>query len=162
MGFELTVLNPHILQKQAVDEIIKCNALTESHGLILSHAQAQELVETRSQALKATGRIEFGGGAIDKIINEFYDSPYISKDNYTQTLHELIEMFYYYKNETIDLISDVDLIKTMKSAFDGDCHGSLDLLSGRELFRLARNLRFGFPAGYDENDTSGNVGDDHE
>jgi hypothetical protein len=37
----------------------------------------------------------------------------------------------------------------MKAAFDGVCHGSLDLLTGRELERMAKNLRFGLPADYD-------------
>ena len=45
----------------------------------------------------------------------------------------------------VDLISDDDLIKFMKSSFDGVCQGSLELLSGRELYRLAENLRYGHP-----------------
>jgi hypothetical protein len=106
------------------------------------------LVETRSISLQESGRIEFGSGVIEKIIKEFCDSPYIYMQNYVHTLHELIEMFYYYKNETMDLIADDDLIKHMKSAFDGICQGSLDLLSGRELYRLAKNLRLGLPVDY--------------
>jgi hypothetical protein len=41
----------------------------------------------------------------------------------------------------------------MKTAFDGVCQGSLDLLSGRELYYLARNLRFGLPTDYSEYDS---------
>jgi len=144
MGFELIPIASGLIQKQAVNEIIKCNDLTVNYGLVLTPAQAAELVEMRFQALCENGRIEFGGGVIDKIIKEFCDSPYISMHNYTQTIHELIEIFYYYKNETIDLLSDDELIKQMKTAFDGICHGSLDLLSGLELDRLARNLRSGY------------------
>ncbi len=113
--------------------------------------QALALVETRSHALKENGRIEFGGGVIDKIINEFCNSPYLSMHNYEETLHELLEIFYYYKNETLDLIGDEKLIRYMKNAFDGACQGSLELLSGRELYKLARNLRFGYAADYQEN-----------
>ena len=154
MGFELIPFASGFIQKQAVGEVIKCNDYTERFGLVLTQAQAIELVETRSLSLRDTGRIEFGGGVIDKIIKEFCDSPYLSMHNYAQTLHELIETFYYYKNETMDLISDEDLIKFMKSAFDGVCQGSLDLLSGRELYRLAKNLRFGLPADYTEDSLS--------
>lgn len=154
MNFELIPFASGLIQKQAVNEVIQCNDLTERFGLVLTQAQAIELVETRSFALRDNGRIEFGGGVIDKIIKEFCDSPYISMHNYTGTLHELIEIFYYYKNETMDLISDDDLIKFMKSFFDGVCQGSLDLLSGRELYRLAKNLRFGLPADYSENSFS--------
>lgn len=148
MGFELISFVSGFIQKQAVSEVIKCNDYTQRFGLVLTRAQAIELVETRSRALSENGRIEFGGGVIDKIIKAFCDSPYISMHNYTQTLHELIEIFYYYKNETMDLISDDDLIEFMKSAFDGVSQGSLDLLSSRELYRLAKNLRFGSHADY--------------
>jgi len=150
MSFELIPFASALIQKQAVGDILKCNEYSERFGLALTQAQAIELVETRSVSLRDNGRIEFGGGVIDKIIREFCDSPYIYMQNYAQTLHELIEAFYYYKNETMDLISDDDLIKFMKSAFDGVCQGSVDLLSGRELYRLAKNLRFGLPADYCE------------
>jgi len=50
----------------------------------------------------------------------------------------------------------------MKSAFDGICQGSIDLLSGRELYRLARNLRFGLPADYSEDNFSEDEGEDDE
>jgi len=152
LSFELIPFTSGFIQKQAVSEVIKCNDYTARYGLILTPAQALELVETRSIALSENGRIEFGGGVIDKIIKEFCDSPYISMHNYTQTIHELLEIFYYYKNETLDLISDDDLIKHMKIAFDGICQGSLDLLSGRELDRIARNLRSGYRYDYSEDD----------
>jgi len=152
LSFDLIPFASGFIQKQAVDEVIKCNDFTVRFGLVLTPTQALELVETRSIALSDNGRIEFGGGVIDKIIKEFCDSPYISMHNYTQTIHELLEIFYYYKNETLDLMSDDDLIKHMKTAFDGICQGSLDLLSGRELDRLARNLRSGYRYDYSEDD----------
>ncbi len=151
MAFELSLFSGALLQKQAVSEIMKCNDMTVKFGLILTEAQALELVETRSYALKQNGRIEFGGGVIDKIISEFCDSPYISINNYNETVHELLEIFYYYKNETIDLMSDDDLIKYMKNAFDGICQGSIELLSGRELYKLARNMRYGYEPDYSDN-----------
>jgi len=162
LGFEIIPFASGLIQKQAVGEVIKCNDYTEQFGLVLTQAQAIELVETRSLSLRDNGRIEFGGGVIDKIIKEFCDSPYISMHNYAATLHELIETFYYYKNETLDLISDDDLIKFMKSAFDGVCQGSTDLLSGRELYQLARNLRFGLHTDYSEDNFLDDEGDDDE
>ncbi len=139
-----------LIQKQAVDEIVKCNDFTFRFGLTLSHQDALELVETRTFSLKGNGRIEFSGGVIEKIIKEFCDSPYISRHNYVETLHDLIEIFYYYKNETLDLLSDDDLIKLMKNSFDSKCQGSLELLSGRELNKMARNLRYGYALDYSE------------
>lgn len=155
LGFELSLFgggfNHALIQKQAVGEVMKYNDLTVRYGLVLTEQQAVALVETRSLALKETGRIEFGGGIIDKIIYEFCDSPYLGMYNYEEVLHELIETFYYYKNETLDLMSDDELIQYMKKSFDGICQGSLDLLSGRELDRLARDLRCGYSADESEN-----------
>ena len=159
MDFELIPFTSGLIQKQAAREVIKCNDATARYGLILTPVQALELVETRSVSLRENGRIEFGGGVIDKIIKEFCDSPYISMHNYEQTIHQLLEIFYYYKNETLDLISDDDLIQHMKTAFDGICQGSLDLLAGRELYRLAKNLRSGLSSKYSEN---GDEGDNDE
>lgn len=150
MAFELSLFSGALVEKQAVNEVMKCNDLTMKFGLVLTEAQALALVETRSYALKGNGRVEFGGGVIDKIINEFYDSPYLSSHNYDETLHELLETFYYYKNETLDLICDDDLIKYMKNVFNGICQGSLELLSGRALYKLARNLRYGYALDYSD------------
>ena len=147
LGFELSIFGGSfggaLVQKQAVSELMKLGDVTEQYGLALTEQQAIALVETRSISLSATGRTEFGGGVIEKIIYEFCDSPYISMRNYESTLHELIEIFYYYKNDSLDLLSDDELIKYMKKSFDGVCQGSLELLFGRELDTLARDLRFG-------------------
>ena len=144
MVFELSLFGNAFIEKQAVQEVMKCNELTGKFGLQLNETQALMLVETRSFALKENGRIEFGGGVIDKIINVFCDSPYLFMDNYEETLHELLELFYHYKNETMDLMNDDELIEFMKESFDGCCQGSLELLAGRELFNLARKLRYGY------------------
>ncbi len=143
-------LNNALVEKQAVREVMSLGKFTAKYGLALTEAQAMALVETRSTSLKATGRIEFGGGIVGKIILEFCDSPYLVMGNYEEVLHDLIAAFYYYKNETLDLMTDDELIKYMKKAFDGVCQGSVDLLIGRELDSLARNLRYGRTADFEE------------
>ena len=145
-------INSNILQIQSVNEIMKCNDLTEQYGLFLTLQQAKELVETRLQELNSNGRIEFGGGIVEKIIKEFHDSPYLIMENYADYLHQLVEIFYFYKNETMDLIGDDELIRFMKDSFDGVCNGSLELLAGKELYRMARNLRYGRDPYYSEED----------
>lgn len=162
MSFDLMIFSDSLLIKHAVSEIIKCNEITEQYALTLTEQQAVELVETRSYSLKSTGRIELGGGVIDKIIKEFCDSPYISQYNYAETLHELIEIFYYYKNETLDLMSDDDLIKFMQKCFNGKCQGSLDLLKFRELEKMAHNIRYGYDPEYEEIDNEDMEEDDDE
>ena len=160
MVFELSLFGNAFVEKQAVQEVMKCNNLTKRFGLQLNETQALMLVETRTYALQENGRIEFGGGVIDQIINEFCDSPYLSMDNYEETLHELLEIFYQYKNETMDLINDEELIQFMKESFDGCCQGSLELLAGRELYNFARRLRYGYDP--EASDNSEEFEDDYE
>ncbi|MDV3428056.1 MAG: DUF6323 family protein [Bacillota bacterium] len=143
MENNLNLIPSFLVNKLAVTEIIKCNEITCRYGLILSKKEAQELVKTRETALCSNGRIEFSGGVINKLIIEFCDSPYISQDTYTETLNELIETFYYFKNETLDEISDDELISLMKKYFDKNCEGSIELLENRELETLAHNIRYG-------------------
>ena len=62
---------------------------------------------------------------------------------YEVTLHELTALFYEAKSETLDAVSDKELIYFMKKAFDGICAGSTELLSGVALEKLARHIRAG-------------------
>lgn len=150
LGFALSFWNPSLLQKQAVNEIVKCNDFSAQFGLRLTEQQAAELTQTRAFALQKNGRIELGGGIIEKMIRAFCDSPYLMQNNYEAVLHELIELFYAYKNETLDRLSDDELIEFMEKAYNGPCGGSLELLAGRELYRLAENMRWGRPADYND------------
>jgi len=127
----------------AVTEIISCNQITAQYGLILKESDARELASTRREALEKVGRIEFSGGVISRLITEFCDSPYLNQSNYAETLNELVEAFYYFKNETLDELDDDELIALMKKSFDQSCRGSVDLLQTRDLEMLARRIRYG-------------------
>ena len=81
-----------------------------------------------------------GENAVQKLILCFCDSPYLSKGNYEAALHNLIELFYNFKNDVSDSIGDDLLINYIKQNFDGVCHGSLDLLADNVLPLLARKI----------------------
>ena len=55
----------------------------------------------------------------------------------------MIEIFYYFKNETLDLIGDDELIELMRDYYENRCKGSLELLKYRELEKLSKNIRYG-------------------
>jgi hypothetical protein len=143
MSEQISLIPGALAQKLAITEIIRCNQTTSRYGLVLKDSEAKELAETRSEALEKLGRIEFAGGTINKLILEFCDSPYLNQSNYAETLHELIQIFYYFKNETLDEVDDDDLIEAMKKYYDETCRGSLDLLETRDLENLARKIRYG-------------------
>lgn len=129
-----------IIQIQA---IVTCNQFTETFGVRLSEAEAVLLLEARKQSLQEQERIEFGGGILPKIIVAFCDSPYIYQDNYVETLEALQGIFYLYKNESLDELSDDELIDCMKRYFEGLCQGSLEHLEDTCLEKFARNIRRG-------------------
>ena len=132
--------------------IKKCNEYTNQYGLVLTDDQITNLLERKKETLKETGRIEFREGIINRIIKEFCDSPYINQDNYALTLYELVEVFYEYKNETMDLITDDELIIFMKKLFDGICEGDIEYLAGTIMYRMRENLLKGKPLDYEEGD----------
>lgn len=131
------------LEKQVFDEIIECNEVTRDYSLKLNEEDVKEIIKTRNIALEKSGRIEFNGQIINKLIIAFRDSPYISQHNYSETINELVEIFYNYKNETLDFIGDEELIEIMKDYFDNYCQGSLELLEGKVLYKIADNIRNG-------------------
>ena len=134
-----------LLQKAAMEDTLKCNAFTQKFGLALTAEQAMQLAKTRAKSLESCGRIEFGGGIVEKLIWAFCDSPYVHPDSYAQTMQELVECFYFYKNDTLDLCSDDEMVSFMAKAFNGVCQGSVELLRDREMEKMAANLRYGRP-----------------
>ncbi len=130
-----------LMRSKDADKLLLYNDESIKHGLVLTKEQAVRLLEAKDEELRYNGRLEFGEGVIGKLITAFCDSPYMNRQNYSQTLERLVEIFYYYKNETDGQLSDDELIDYMKTFFNGSCEGSLELLESRELDSLARALR---------------------
>lgn len=141
-----------LLMIAAKEEIRLCNDLGKPYGLCLTEQDITELVELRSQALRNTGRVEFGGGILPKLIRAFCSSPYLDAYNYVETLGLLQDAFYYYKSESQDRFSDDDLIEFMVDVFNGPAHGSAELLTTISLEQLCRWARNGFDNRFAEED----------
>lgn len=141
MSLELSAL--FSLPAETARGLLACNRDTEPFGLRLTEAQALALAETHDRALQSSGRLEFGGSAQEKLIRVFCSSPYLAPDHYAEALGELTELFYSYKTETVDRVSDDDLLHIMLEAFNGPCQGSLERLQQHmeELVRVLRNGR---------------------
>ena len=150
------------LNETSVNELIKCNEQSIYYNLKLTEQDARLLITVRDEALKGQGRIEFGGGIVKKIIEKFYDSPYIHQFNYCSVISELVEIFYYYKNETLDLIGDDELINLMKKFFDKSCFGSLELLKGRDLDKLVHNIKYNVKDYADISDRRKDIKEDNQ
>lgn len=127
----------------AVNSVLECNKFSSGFGLSLTEDEVKELAVHRMETLKGTGRIELSGWVMPKLIFAFCDSPYIYQDNYQEMLFGLQEVFYYFKGEMLEEISDDDLINVMKEKFDTECQGSLEYLQETVLEEIARNVREG-------------------
>ena len=132
-----------ITGQNQLTQLIQTNEYTKKFGLSLTNKEAELLVGERKESLKEQERIEFGEGILTKLIFAFCDSGYVYQENYVNTLERLQEIFYLFKNESLDEVSDDELIEFMKKKFEGDCQGSLDNLEDTALEEFAREIRFG-------------------
>lgn len=120
-----------------------CNQYTSKFGIEISEEDAKVLLVEHKDVLKEQERIEFGESILPKLLYTFCDSPYMYQDNYLEMVIRLQEIFYLYKNESMDDVSDDELLDIMKEYFDGVCQGSLDYLEETCLTGFARRVREG-------------------
>lgn len=135
--------------------IDQCNEESSKFGLTLSKEDAHELILCRNDSLKKYQRVEFGSGILDKIIYTFEDSQFIHQDNYLETLIWLLDIFYQFKNESCDKLTDDELLSFMKDSFETICFGDLEYLESTCLDRFASAIRGGYH-GYERSDEHGN------
>lgn len=132
-----------------LQQVRATNQYTEKFGLSLSEQDTEFLLAERDRILKAERRVEFGKGILPQIIYAFCDSAFLSQDHYVETLIRLQEIFYLYKNETQDELTDEELINFMKEQFETVCYGDLGYLEGTCLDIFAQAVRAGY-RGYQE------------
>lgn len=130
------------LEKKEFDELMSLNAVTREHSIELTKDKVQYIIDSRKSALSDMGRIEFGESTAKKLVLKFCDSPYVSKHNIERIIGDLLEIFYYTKNETDDLIKDDTLIDYMYKAFNGECKGSVSLLYDWAINKLIHDVHF--------------------
>lgn len=117
------------------------NQIARRYGLCLTPSQIQILIAERFEVLADTGRVEFGEGVLPLLAYAFCDSPYIVRDDYASTLGALQSLFYTFKNETEDAMSDDELVEALKTLYDGKAQGSLEYLENLTPGDLWRALR---------------------
>ena len=152
-----------IKEAETASELLALNCETREHGLTLTAEEAHSLAEAGTQALADNRRFEFGSSALPMLARTFATSPYVNQREWYETLARLCDIFYRFKSETYERLGDVELTEIMRDAFDGSCHGSLELLEGRELERMARRVRSGYaPSTAPEDDAPDDGGFDYD
>lgn len=121
-------------------EILELNEITKDKGLYLSEKDVEDLIVNKAIILKENGRVEVGGTTIRNIIELFYDSSFIDKDNYLESIEELTNIFYKYQQEFYGVLSDEEILIYLKEEFDNIVMGSFTLLESDSLEKLKENV----------------------
>ncbi|MGM9593778.1 MAG: DUF6323 family protein [Candidatus Onthomonas sp.] len=136
-------LNRETLERQ----LTRCNARSAPFGLTLTGTQMEQLALSQRKALRDTGRIEFGGGVLERLVAAFCDAPDLDPACYAETLDELQTLFYQLKGVCREQLSDSELLTAMRQIYDGT-GGSLEALAGADretLLEIARTGRWERP-----------------
>lgn len=131
-------------QKNRIAKVMEADGAAGRYGLTLSEEEAKRIVEAEAKALGQERRVELGEGISPRIIYEFCDSDYITQDDYVDTVIRLQQIFFLYKNEMNDEITDDELLHFMKEQFETVCFGDLDYLEGTCLSIFSQAVRAGY------------------
>ena len=123
-----------------IERLLQINEIGRQYGLFLSEAQLRALVAAEAETLRAQGRLEFGEGILPRLMYMFCDSPFIARAEYFDTLEALQELFYAFKNELNDALSDDELLEAMYKVFHGRAQGSMDYMENVATVHLIRAL----------------------
>lgn len=145
--------SPALQVRRLTAQILALRERAISYGLVISPKDASALAEVGVEQLHEQERVEFAQSAVVKIIHKFMESGYISQSDFVETVSELIAVFYEVKEESLDVISDDDVIFAMFDCFENISNGDIELLRTRDLERLIRRAKGeAYDVDYDEDD----------
>lgn len=127
-------------QMFTVKEIMELNRITKNCDLALKKQEILSLIDRRDMILSSIGRVEVGEGILKDLILAFYDSPFIDKDNYFETVSDLLDIFYFYQTEFSNL-TDEEIINYMRDSFDNLCAGSLEMVMSVGVCNLKESIK---------------------
>lgn len=131
-------------QEKDCRQLLACNEKTGNFGLMLTPEDARELIIRKNAVLKVHKRVEFSESILPQLIFQFCDSQYINQEDYLEILTRLQDIFFRFKNESEDLLTDEELLNFMYEQFETVCFGDLDYLEGTCLERFATAVRAGY------------------
>ena len=132
--------NLEVIQEQ---ELLELNENSRSYGLTLNKEDIKEIINSRNNTLKSYGRIELDINVTKSIIENLYKSQYTDRDDYVELINDLQEVFYYLKNETLDQISDIEIIEIIDEIYN-NCSGGIDIVQEKcEEFAKSYRYRLG-------------------
>ena len=132
--------NLEVIQEQ---ELLELNENSRPYGLTLNKEDIKQIINSRNNTLKSYGRIELDINVTKSIIENLYKSQYTDRDDYVELINDLQEVFYYLKNETLDQISDIEIIEIIDEIYN-NCSGRIDIVQEKcEEFAKSYRYRLG-------------------
>lgn len=147
-----------LLVKQKQEELFilsEMNRKTEKLGLVLKEEEMNALIECKNQSLKKCRRVEFGESILQALIYTFCDSQFIDSQNYLDSLERLQDIFYGFRNEAMDQLTDDEVLTFMKEQFETVCAGDFEYLETTCMEIFTKAVR----AGYDGFKANGGRGE---
>ncbi len=143
MEFDLfsQMTSPEIQAKRLESQILALRERAISYGLVISPKDASAIAAVGVEQLHEQERVEFAQSAVVKIISKFMESGYISQQDFVETISELIGIFYEVKEESLDVLTDDEVISAMFDCFENVSNGDTELLRTRDLENLIRRVR---------------------
>ena len=117
------------LTEKSSKKLIKLNNESINYGLVLSEKDVKNIMKHTNETLTKIGRIETSTSSLEKIIEIVYSSPYTDKENYVENINDMQEIFYYFKSEVLDLISDDEVIEILEKTYE-DKKGEMFQIQG--------------------------------
>lgn len=143
MKFELSPqsVSGKLVNRGLKEKILATNERAAEYGLKLSDDDAAMLVQAGRESLQEQDRVEFGRSATTVLIEKFMQSSYVTQSEYAVTVATLLDVFYEVKEESLDILSDEEVIDIMFDFFEHESGGSVELLQGRDMDVLCRKIR---------------------
>ena len=113
----------------------------EEAALTLTGAQALQLLETRREALRREGLVEWGEGILPQLAKRFEQSAYLDRQTYAESLERLAALFYHCRAQAGEWVTDEQILELLSTRFEGICGGDFERLE--ELPQARRAWRFG-------------------
>ena len=131
-----------LVERNLVSRLLEINSATQKHGLILTEAIAKEITEARQHALKVNDRVDFSSDTVTRLVKAFSQSYYITQENFSEIIGEILDLFYFLKNEIKDALSDDEMISEMLIVFNDYCAGEIELMQNKGVEIIIRKHRF--------------------
>src|SRR5574344_1544124 len=107
-----------------LNEVMELNNVIKRHKLVITKQAATELINNRNNNLKERGLLEINSENLKNLILEFSVSEYITQPEYVYILEEVTNIFYDFRQQLPNRISDENIIKTLIDKFENRYFGS--------------------------------------